>query len=179
MSNKNKTILSYVLLGVTLLICVMMFLPAIVHKNPTEHTWGPFSGTMVAFGNTQDLGFGTTLVIRMNFLAMLAFLLPLIVSSLIVVITSLKQIRVSQIAKIVLALTFILSIVGQFKILSTEFEYLNDVYTFAEYENYTLGAGPIIAAILAILGLAAVCFDLFTDVFRIKISRITFKDREW
>lgn len=163
MSEKNKTILGYVPLLAALLVFIMMFLPAIVAKQPEGTVLDSISGAHVAFGHTEQLGLGFAFVVKMNFLAFLAFLLPLIVSIGIVVLTVLKKVEFLKIAKVVLALAFLLSIIGLFAILSTEVTIAGDVATFADSGNFALGAGSIIGAILSILALAAVGFDLFLD----------------
>lgn len=163
MSEKNKTILGYIPLLAALLVFIMMFLPAIVAKEPDGTFLDSISGAQVAFGHTEQLGFGLEFVVRMNFLAFLAFLLPLIVSIGIVVLTFLKKVEFLKIAKIVLALAFLLSIIGLFTLLSTEVSMAGNISTFADSGDFALGAGSIIGAILAILGLGAVGFDLFLD----------------
>lgn len=163
MSEKNKTILGYVPLLAALLVFIMMFLPAIVAKQPDGTFLDSISGAQVAFGHTEQLGFGITFVIKMNFLAFLAYFLPLIVSIGIAVLTFLKKPQFLMIAKVVLALAFLLSIIGLFAILSTKATMAGAVYAFADSGNFALGAGSIIGAILSILALAAVGFDLFLD----------------
>lgn len=159
----KKTILNFVPILAALLVFIMMFLPAIVAKEPDGSIFDSISGTWIAFGHVENLFLGITVTIKMNLLVLLGYFLPLVVAIVALVLDYLNKKSLKIIVKILFLGSFVVTAIALFTILSTEFTSVGQVQSFAEVGNHNLGIGSILGAIFAILGFVGVTLDLITS----------------
>lgn len=137
----------------------MMFLTAVTYSADLgiTNTSYSYTGMQLAFGYSETIGEGsvletTTTILTFNFMVFIAFLLPLIGGILAVLFQNGLLTKIVTTACFVVGAVFLFSIVGFATIGMEEFQ-----QALVEELSASLGVGPIIGAVLAILG-AVVCF---------------------
>ena len=137
----------------------MMFLTAVTYSADLgiANTSYSYTGMHLAFGYSETIGEGsvletTTTILTFNFMVFIAFLLPLIGGILAVLFQNGLLTKIVTTACFVVGAVFLFSIVGFATIGMEEFQ-----QALVEELSASLGVGPIIGAVLAILG-AVVCF---------------------
>ena len=136
----------------------MMFLTAVSYSNggTIADVSYSYTGAQLAFGYTKTIGEGafevSTTILNFNFMAFIAFLLPLVGGILAVLFQNGLVTKIVTCACFVVGAVFLFSMVGFATIGMEEFQ-----QAVVEELSASLGVGPIIGAILAILG-AVVCF---------------------
>ena len=137
----------------------MMFLTAVTYSADLgiANTSYSYTGMQLAFGYSETIGEGsvletTTTILTFNFMVFIAFLLPLIGGILAVLFQNGLLTKIVTTACFVVGAVFLFSIVGFATIGMEEFQ-----QALVEELSASLGVGPIIGAVLAILG-AVVCF---------------------
>lgn len=155
--NLVVTMMPFVL---ALALFVVMFFNAAVLKNNDGDIVGQYSGLKVAFGFTQN-GVLADLVIKFNFLLVLTYCLPLIISIIIVVLGILKKDKLASIFAIALTVSFVLSAIGLFTITNSTNVYtvtgIGTIFNSLADLGYNLSALSIIGAVLS---LSAATFSL-------------------
>ena len=136
----------------------MMFLEAVKYTADlliTETSYS-YTGMQIAFGYKETMGSGAlsveTTILNFNFLALLAFLLPVIGGVLALVFKNGLITKIVTTACFVVGAVFLFSTVGLATIGMEEFQ-----QNIVAELTASLGIGPIIGAVLSILG-AVVCF---------------------
>ena len=137
----------------------MMFLTAVTYSANllvTDVSYS-YTGMQLAFGYTETVGEGsiletTTTILNFNFMAFLAFLLPIVGGILALLFQNGLITKIVTTACFVVGAVFLFSMVGFATIGMAEFQ-----QNVVAEMTASLGIGPIIGAILAILG-AIVCF---------------------
>ena len=139
--------------------CCMMFLKAVqftAEGSIVSVDLHSYTGMQLAFGYTETHGEGiisvSTKILSFNVFAMLAFMLPLIGGVLALIFKNGLIGKIITTACFVVAAVLLFSIVGYAKMGMSAAE-----QDAVELFKGSLGAGPIVAAILSIFG-AAVCF---------------------
>ena len=159
----KKGIKYYIPGGIALVLGIaafcMMFLTAVTYSADLgiANTGYSYTGMQLAFGYSETIGEGsvletTTTILTFNFMVFIAFLLPLIGGILAVLFQNGLLTKIVTTACFVVGAVFLFSIVGFATIGMEEFQ-----QALVEELSASLGVGPIIVAVLAILG-AVVCF---------------------
>ena len=159
----KKGIKYYIPGGIALVLGIaafcMMFLTAVTYSADLgiANTSYSYTGMQLAFGSSETIGEGsaletTTTILTFNFMVFIAFLLPLIGGILAVLFQNGLLTKIVTTACFVVGAVFLFSIVGFATIGMEEFQ-----QALVEELSASLGIGPIIGAVLAILG-AVVCF---------------------
>lgn len=160
---KNTLVLSLITLVVAAAVFVMMFLPAVAYKD-TDYT---IVGSKIAFGGTiQAVGSLASSSVKLNFFALLAFLLPVIVAVIDLLVKILKS-KLSKVTTLLLIVAFLVSVIGLFTILSitnVSVTVLGVEQVSKLGEGYKLGTGAIIGGVLAIVGLLVSSTDLVLQI---------------
>ena len=136
----------------------MMFLTAVSYSNggTIADVSYSYTGAQLAFGYTKTIGEGafevSTTILNFNFMAFIAFLLPLVGGILALLFQNGLVTKIVTCACFVVGAVFLFSMVGFATIGMEEFQ-----QAVVEELSASLGVGPIIGAILAILG-GVVCF---------------------
>lgn len=160
---KNTLVLSLITLVVAAAVFVMMFLPAVAYKD-TDYT---IVGSKIAFGGTiQAVGSLASSSVKLNFFALLAFLLPVIVAVIDLLVKILKS-KLSKVTTLLLIVAFLVSVIGLFTILSitnVSVTVLGVEQVGKLGEGYKLGTGAIIGGVLAIVGLLVSSTDLVLQI---------------
>lgn len=131
----------------------MMFLTAVSYSRDgvLVDTSYSYTGAQLAFGYTESIGEGafevSTTILNFNFMAFIAFLLPLVGGILAVLFQNGLVTKIVTCACFVVGAVFLFSMVGFATIGMEEFQ-----QAVVEELSASLGVGPIIGAILAILG---------------------------
>lgn len=131
----------------------MMFLTAVSYSRDgvLVDTSYSYTGAQLAFGYTESIGEGafevSTTILNFNFMAFIAFLLPLVGGILALLFQNGLVTKIVTCACFVVGAVFLFSMVGFATIGMEEFQ-----QAVVEELSASLGAGPIIGAILAILG---------------------------
>lgn len=131
----------------------MMFLTAVSYSRDgvLVDTSYSYTGAQLAFGYTESIGEGafevSTTILNFNFMAFIAFLLPLVGGILAVLFQNGLVTKIVTCACFVVGAVFLFSMVGFATIGMEEFQ-----QAVVEELSASLGAGPIVGAILAILG---------------------------
>lgn len=150
-------------------IFLTMFFASIISKNGDSY----YSGLELAFGRVYYL-FGTE-VSRIMFspLITLAYILPLILTGLIVVFTFLNSLKTIKIIKIITMFVFLLSAISLLTIMNIAQirtpELIGDGYNFSNFADtdlYRLTFGTIIALILSFIGCGLIATDLALEAFK-------------
>ena len=135
----------------------MMFLTAVTYSNDglIDVSYS-YTGAQLAFGYSETVGSGalevSTTLLTFNFMAFIAFLLPLVGGILAVLFQNGLVTKIVTCACFAVGAAFLFSMVGFATIGMEEFQ-----QAVVEELSASLGVGPIIGAILAILG-GVVCF---------------------
>lgn len=159
----KKGIKYYIPGGIALVLGIaafcMMFLTAVTYSADLgiANTSYSYTGMQLAFGYSETIGEGSVLettktILTFNFMVFIAFLLPLIGGILAVLFQNGLLTKIVTTACFVVGAVFLFSIVGFATIGMEEFQ-----QALVEELSASLGVGPIIGAVLAILG-AVVCF---------------------
>lgn len=137
----------------------MMFLTAVTYSADLgiANTSYSYTGMHLAFGYSETIGEGsvletTTTILTFNFMVFIAFLLPLIGGILAVLFQNGLLTKIVTTACFVVGAVFLFSTVGLATIGMEEFQ-----QNIVAELTASLGIGPIIGAVLSILG-AVVCF---------------------
>ena len=137
----------------------MMFLTAVTYSADLgiANTSYSYTGMQLAFGYSETIGEGsvletTTTILTFNFMVFIAFLLPLIGGILAVLFQNGLLTKIVTTACFVVGAVFLFSTVGLATIGMEEFQ-----QNIVAELTASLGIGPIIGAVLSILG-AVVCF---------------------
>lgn len=131
----------------------MMFLTAVSYSNggTIADVSYSYTGAQLAFGYTKTIGEGafevSTTILNFNFMAFIAFLLPLVGGILALLFQNGLVTKIVTCACFVVGAVFLFSMVGFATIGMEEFQ-----QAVVEELSASLGAGPIVGAILAILG---------------------------
>ena len=131
----------------------MMFLTAVSYSNggTIADVSYSYTGAQLAFGYTKTIGEGafevSTTILNFNFMAFIAFLLPLVGGILAVLFQNGLVTKIVTCACFVVGAVFLFSMVGFATIGMEEFQ-----QAVVEELSASLGVGPIVGAILAILG---------------------------
>lgn len=131
----------------------MMFLTAVSYSRDgvLVDTSYSYTGAQLAFGYTESIGEGafevSTTILNFNFMAFIAFLLPLVGGILAVLFQNGLVTKIVTCACFVVGAVFLFSMVGFATIGMEEFQ-----QAVVEELSASLGVGPIVGAILAILG---------------------------
>ena len=131
----------------------MMFLTAVSYSNggTIADVSYSYTGAQLAFGYTKTIGEGafevSTTILNFNFMAFIAFLLPLVGGILALLFQNGLVTKIVTCACFVVGAVFLFSMVGFATIGMEEFQ-----QAVVEELSASLGVGPIIGAILAILG---------------------------
>lgn len=131
----------------------MMFLTAVSYSNggTIVDVSYSYTGAQLAFGYTETIGEGafevSTTILTFNFMAFIAFLLPLVGGILALLFQNGLVTKIVTCACFVVGAAFLFSMVGFATIGMEEFQ-----QAVVEELSASLGAGPIVGAILAILG---------------------------
>lgn len=160
---KNTLVLSLFTLVVAVAVFVMMFLPAVAYKD-SDYT---IVGSKIAFGGTiQAVGSLASSSVKLNFFALLAFLLPVIAAIIDLLVKILKP-KLGKVTTLLLMAAFLVSVIGLFTILSitnVSVTVLGVEQVGKLGEGYKLGTGAIIGGILAIVGLLVSSTDLVLQI---------------
>lgn len=164
---KKKKSLNYIVVGALALLFgiaafCMMFLTAITFKSGDTVTDG-YTGAQLAFGYSEDIPlFGEFKVLGFNFVALLAFALPL-VGGVVALITKNGLIsKIISVACFVAGAVLLFSIVGYSGLGRATSEnsivqaFLDELYKAID-STKGLGIGAILGAIFSIIG-AVICF---------------------
>ena len=137
----------------------MMFLTAVTYSADLgiANTSYSYTGMQLAFGYSETIGEGsvletTTTILTFNIMVFIAFLLPLIGGILAVLFQNGLLTKIVTTACFVVGAVFLFSTVGLATIGMEEFQ-----QNIVAELTASLGIGPIIGAVLSILG-AVVCF---------------------
>lgn len=131
----------------------MMFLTAVSYSNggTIVDVSYSYTGAQLAFGYTESIGEGalevSTTILNFNFMAFIAFLLPLVGGILALLFQNGLVTKIVTCACFAVGAAFLFSMVGFATIGMEELQ-----QTAIEGMTASLGVGPIIGAILAILG---------------------------
>ena len=131
----------------------MMFLTAVSYSRDgvLVDTSYSYTGAQLAFGYTESIGEGalevSTTILNFNFMAFIAFLLPLVGGILALLFQNGLVTKIVTCACFAVGAAFLFSMVGFATIGMEEFQ-----QAVVEELSASLGVGPIIGAILAILG---------------------------
>lgn len=151
----KKGIKYYIPGGIALVLGIaafcMMFLPAINFTSGDLSSEG-WTGAQLAFGYTEEILGEERNLLNFNIMMFLAFALPLIGGILAVLFQNGLLTKIVTTACFVVGAVFLFSTVGFATIGMEEFQ-----QALVEELSASLGVGPIIGAVLAILG-AVVCF---------------------
>lgn len=153
-SRNIQLVFSLVPFIIALSLFVFMFLNAVVLKNNDGEIIGQYTGAQVAFGFRQS-GILGDLVIKFNLLFVLVYLLPLLLTVSVVVLSILKKEKLASILAILLTVSFVLSTIGLFIIPSSTNLYvetgIGTAFDSLAELGYQLSATTIVAAILSII----------------------------
>ena len=131
----------------------MMFLEGVKYSADLWlfETSSSFTGAQLAFGYSESEGALSVTVLSFNFMAFLAFLLPVIGGLIAVLFKNGLITKIASVACFVVGAVFLFSMVGFATIGMSDFQ-----LAIVEQLNPSLGVGCIVGAVLSIIG-GAVC----------------------
>lgn len=157
---------TYVGVLLSLLLVVVMFLPAIVLKETSSLSGllvpEVINGSKLAFGGKLTLGLNQEISVNFNFLMLLAYFLPVVVSVLLLLLGKSNK-MLEKVFHLLLAASFVFAIVSFSLVIRTS-SYVgalgSEIKFFSDDKPFGLGWGSIAGIVISVLGLGAAVYPL-------------------